>query len=437
MDPTGKIPPQPWMTAPETRDLMKALKAGNIEARFIGGCVRDSILKRPVRDIDIATPTEPEKVMSVLEQAGVKVIPTGIEHGTITAIINKHHFEITTLRIDVETDGRRATVAFTDDWTVDAARRDFTINTMSATEDGDIFDPYGGLDDLGRGSVRFVGIAENRINEDVLRMLRFFRFYAEYGKPPMNSEALVACRKLAPRLKELSGERVRGELLRILMAPNPADTITLMKAEIILKQILPEAGDVGRLRSLAWLIERGIILNDIETDPVRRLGALIKPGTSKNDVDNVCSRLKFSNRERKHLLMMVCPPKTMSSLSINSASSEKEIRRACYHLGKDLVADKALIEWAGEISTSPHQKPGRSEKWENVLAAITAWQQVRFPLQGRHGIELGMEPGPELGRVLGIIEQWWADGDFRANEKGCIEQLRQKLQQNDSDLTII
>ncbi len=437
MDPTGKIPPQPWMTSPETRDLMKTLKAGDIEARFIGGCVRDSILKRPVKDIDIATPAEPEKVISVLEQAGVKVIPTGIEHGTITAIINKHHFEITTLRIDVETDGRRATVAYTDDWTVDAARRDFTINTMSANEDGDIFDPYGGLDDLGRGNVRFVGIAQNRINEDVLRMLRFFRFYAEYGKPPMNAEALIACRKLAPRLKELSGERVRGELLRILMAPNPADTIVLMKAENILEQIMPEAGDVGRLRALSWLVERGITLNDIATDPVRRLGALVKPGASKIDVDTLCERLKFSKREHKHLSMIACSSKTMSSLSINSASSEKEIRRACYHLGKELVTDKALIEWAGEISTTPHQKPGQTEKWENVLASITAWQQVRFPLQGRHGINLGMEPGPELGQVLGIIEQWWVDGDFRANENDCIEQLRQKLQQNDSSLTTI
>ncbi|MCK5167524.1 MAG: CCA tRNA nucleotidyltransferase, partial [Rhodospirillaceae bacterium] len=267
--------------------------------------------------------------------------------------------------------------------------------------------------------------------------LRFFRFYAEYGKPPMNPEALVACRKLAPRLKELSGERVRGELLRIVMAPNPADTITLMRAENILEQIMPEAGDVGRLRSLAWLIERGINLNDIETDPVRRLGALIKPETSKIDVDNLCERLKFSKREHKHLSMIVCSAKTMPSLTINSSSSEKNIRRACYHLGKELVADKALIEWAGEISTDPHQKPGRSEKWENVLAAITAWQQVRFPLQGRHGIKLGMEPGPELGRALRIIEQWWVDGDFRANEKDCIEQLRQKLQQNDSSLTTI
>ena len=428
MDPTGKISPQPWMTTPETTALMKTLKAGGIEARFIGGCVRDSILKRPVRDIDIATPTEPEKVISVLEQAGVRVIPTGIEHGTVTAIINKHHFEITTLRIDVETDGRRAKVQFTDDWTADAARRDFTINTMSANEEGDIFDPYGGLDDLGRGIVRFVGVAQDRINEDVLRMLRFFRFYAEYGKPPMNNEALLACRKLNYRLVELSGERVRGELFRILMAPHPADTVALMSAENVLDQILPEAGDVNRLRTLAWLTGRGITLSNVETDPVRRLGALIKPGTSENDINNVCERLRFSNRERKHLLMMVCPPKTVSSLSINSSSSEKDIRRACYALGKDMVIDRALIEWAGEIAANPRQNTGQSEKWESALAAAMAWQQVRFPLKGRHAIELGIKPGPKLGQMLKLVEQWWVGEDFRADEKACLEQLRQKLQ---------
>ena len=425
------------MTAPETSALMAALNAGGVEARFIGGCVRDSILKRPVKDIDIATPAEPERVISVLEQAGIKVIPTGIEHGTVTAIVNKHHFEITTLRIDVETDGRRAKVAFTDDWTVDAARRDFTINTMSANEEGDIFDPYGGLDDLGRGIVRFVGVAQDRINEDVLRMLRFFRFYAEYGKPPMNSDALVACRKLTSRLKELSGERVRGELFRILMAPHPADTIALMSAENILEQILPEAGDVNRLRTLAWLTQRGMVLSNIETDPVRRLGALIRPGTPENDVNNVCQRLKFSNRERKHLLMMICPPKTKPSPTINGGSSEKDVRQACYILGKDLVADRALIEWAGEIAANPRQKPGQSEKWENVISAITAYQPLRFPLKGRHGIEMGLKPGPDLGRVLALIEQWWVDGDFRASPDECLEQLRQEASLSANNPTTI
>lgn len=427
MDPTGKIPPQPWMVTPETRALMAALKKSEIEARFIGGCVRDSILKRPVRDIDIATPAEPEVVIAALEKAKIKVIPTGIEHGTVTAILNKHHFEITTLRIDTQTDGRWATVKFTDDWTQDAARRDFTINTMSANEDGDIFDPYSGLKDLGKGSVRFVGVAENRINEDVLRLLRFFRFYAEYGKPPMNPEALVACRVLAPRLSELSGERVRGEIFRILMAPNPADTMAAMRKENILQHIIPQAGDVNRLRTLAWLIERGAILNEVETNPVRRLSALLKPDVSEGDINDVCDRLKFSNAERKHLLMIASPTKAKADLVIDSGSSIKDVRRACYALGKDIVIDKALLGWAGEISDDPRQKSGQTKDWENVVEWAAGWNPVKFPLTGRHGLELGMKSGPELGQALARVEQWWINNDFAADTNRCVEQLAKEL----------
>ncbi|MDH5188266.1 MAG: CCA tRNA nucleotidyltransferase, partial [Rhodospirillaceae bacterium] len=388
-------------------------------------CVRDSILKRPVKDIDIATPSNPQEVIKVLEQAGVKVIPTGLAHGTVTAIIKKHHFEITTLRIDVKTDGRRATVKFTDDWTQDAARRDFTINTMSANDMGDIFDPYDGLEDLAKGKVRFVGAAESRINEDVLRMLRFFRFYAEYGRPPIDAEAMIACRKLRHRLGELSGERIRGELFRILMAPNPADIFALMRSEKILDHILPEAGDVGRLRALAWLVERGIMLSDINTDPVRRLGALIKPGTNTQEIKNICSRLKFSKRESGHLVAIASSENVNdTALTINSASSEKDIRRACYLLGKDIVMDKALIEWAGEISITPHQQPGKTDKWKNILSAITSWQVVRFPLKGRHGLDFGLKQGPELGLALKKVEQWWMDQDFRPDLNTCLERLR-------------
>ena len=427
MDPTGKIPPQPWMKTPQTRELMAALKAGGIEVRFIGGCVRDSILKRPVKDIDLATPSDPQAVIKVLEQAGIKAIPTGIAHGTITAVIKKHHFEITTLRIDVKTDGRRATVKFTDDWTQDAARRDFTINTMSANDEGDIFDPYDGLNDLAKGRIRFVGEAESRINEDVLRMLRFFRFYAQYGRPPIDNEAMIACRKLSHRLVELSGERIRGELFRILMAPNTADIVALMRSEKILEHILPEAGDVGRLRALAWLVERGIIMGEIETDPVRRLAALIKPRTNKEEIKNICSRLKFSKRESDHLLAIACAENAGDAPPINGLSGEQDIRSACYMLGKDIVMDKALIEWAGEISITPHQKPGVTEKWKNVLSAIAAWQVVRFPLKGRHGLDLGLNPGPELGDALKKVERWWMDQDFRPDLNACLERLRGEI----------
>ena len=187
------------MTAPETRAVMAALTADGGEARFVGGCVRDAVVKRPVDDVDVATTSPPETVMDLLDKAGIKAVPTGIKHGTVSVFIGAKRMEITTLRVDVETDGRHARVAFTDDWTADAARRDFTINTLSCTMEGDIFDPFNGLEDLAYGRVRFVGRAQDRIEEDVLRLLRFFRFFGTYGLPPIDLDALAACRALAHR----------------------------------------------------------------------------------------------------------------------------------------------------------------------------------------------------------------------------------------------
>ena len=222
LEPTGKLPLLPWMTAPETRAVLAALTAEGAEVRFVGGCVRDSVLKRPVGDIDIATPDPPRKVIELLERAGVKAVPTGIDHGTVTAVVGDSRFEVTTLRVDVETYGRRAKVSFTDDWMADAARRDFTINSLSCTPEGNIFDPFGtGLGDLGDERVRFVGNARDRVEEDLLRLLRYFRFHATFGRPPPDPDALAACRALAHRLPELSGERVRTSCSASCWPPLP------------------------------------------------------------------------------------------------------------------------------------------------------------------------------------------------------------------------
>ncbi|HYN39631.1 MAG TPA: CCA tRNA nucleotidyltransferase, partial [Rhodospirillales bacterium] len=251
--PVGRIHPQPWMTALETRAVFDALAADGAEVRFIGGCVRDSVLKRPVRDIDIALAVPPGDVMALLRRASIRVIPTGLDHGTVTAIVGGRPFEITTLRVDVETFGRRARVAFTDDWVADAARRDFTFNALSCTVDGDIYDYFDGLEDLGHGRVRFVGDPSARIGEDVLRLLRFFRFYAHYGRPPPDPAALAACRAWAEKLPTLSGERVRVEIFRTLMAADPADVFELMQAHAVLPHVLPEANGVARLKMLSWI----------------------------------------------------------------------------------------------------------------------------------------------------------------------------------------
>ena len=245
-----RIEPTSWMIADATRAVMKALAADGGEARFVGGCVRDSILDRPVGDIDIATHEPPQRVIELLTAAGIKALPTGIAHGTVTAVVDTEHFEITTLRLDLKTDGRRAEVAFTSDWSEDAARRDLTINALSMTEDGDIHDPFGGLDDLAARRVRFVGDAETRITEDVLRLLRFFRFFGSYGRPPADADALAAAAKLAHLLPTLSGERVWSELRRLLCGPDPAALFQLMADHGVLDPLLPGTPWIARLAAL-------------------------------------------------------------------------------------------------------------------------------------------------------------------------------------------
>ena len=264
-----RIAPQPWMTEAATASVLGALGG---TARFVGGCVRDALLGRAIVDIDIATPLLPEEVMRRLEAAGIKAVPTGLDHGTVTAVAPPRRFEVTTLRRDVETDGRHARVAFTDDWAADASRRDFTMNALFLDAEGRVFDPMGGLPDLHAGRVRFVGDPATRIREDVLRILRFYRFQAHYGRGEADPPARADCRALAPLLPSLSGERVAAELLKLLAAPDPMPTLRLMAADGVLAMLLPEARRLARLAALIPLEGIG--------DPLRRLAALLDDGAA-------------------------------------------------------------------------------------------------------------------------------------------------------------
>ena len=420
MDPTGKLHPQPWMTAPPTRRVLAALTARGGSARFIGGCVRDSLLKRPIRDIDIATPMPPAQVMDLMAEAGIKVVPTGLDHGTVTAVCNGVPFEITTLRVDVETDGRRAKVAFTDDWVADAARRDFTMNAFSCTPEGDVFDYFGGLEDLGRGRVRFVGNPRERIREDVLRLLRFFRFHATYGQPPADRAALAACRDQAARLPLLSGERVRVEIFRTLMAPDPADVFALMRAETVLDHVLPEAGDPARLRLMSWLDTRAIKMPSIAAHPVRRLGALLR--TDAAGADAVADRLKLANRQRRRLVLLAAPP-----AAVGPETPPKALRRALRHLGPAAVTDLALLSWAEELSTAPRQPTGRTRAWTGLLETAADWTGVTFPVTGRDAMDRGVGHGPRIGRLLKAVEAWWEDADYRPDRAACLAELERRM----------
>ena len=420
--PTGKLSPQPWMSAPETVAVIAALTAADADVRFVGGCVRDALSHQPppsagCPDIDIATPDPPETVTRLLQAAGVKVLPTGIKHGTVTAVFKDMKFEITTLRLDVDTDGRRATVAYTDDWLVDAGRRDFTFNALSATPDGDVYDPYDGISDLAHGRVRFVGLADDRITEDVLRLLRFFRFFGTFGQPPMDQNALAACRSHADKLSGLSGERVRDEMFKILLAPEPADLAVTMRGIGVFDPILPEAGDIGHLRMIDWLETRAIRIATVKPDPLRRLAALI--ATDAEGAGQVAERWRLSNRQTLRLVTMAAPP-----VVPDPDMADADQRRALHQLGPDTVRDLALLAWAGELSITPRLPRPRTEGWIALLEACDGWQGVTFPLNGADVTALGIAEGPRVGDLLASVEDWWEQGNYAAGRGQCLDKLQ-------------
>jgi poly(A) polymerase len=417
MDPTGKIASQPWIADPATRSVMDALTAEGSDVRFVGGCVRDAILKLPVTDIDIGTPDPPEKVSRLLGRAGIRAIPTGVTHGTVTALVGERRFEITTLRLDLATDGRRAKVAFTDDWVADAARRDFTINTLSCTREGDVYDPFGGLADLGHGIVRFVGNAHERIEEDHLRLLRYFRFFATYGRPPPDRDALAACRGMSPKFAALSAERIREELFRILLAPNAADTLLLMCGERVLQHIADEAHNFGRLRTIAWLDSTALKRQTVVPDAVRRLAAVLD--TDSAGAAALARRLKLSRRDGERLVALAAP-----EVDLTPGASDFSFRRVLYRVGSDLARDLVLLAWAGELAVEARREAQRSRGWIELLDKVDGWTSPSLPLTGDDVKALGYDEGPRVGRLLAEVEAWWMDGDFQADRASCLAELQ-------------
>jgi poly(A) polymerase len=355
-------------------------------------------------------------VLALLQAAGLKALPTGIEHGTVTALAHGHHYEVTTLRRDVSTDGRRAVVAFTDDWAADAARRDFTINALFCDPDGTIHDHVGGIADLAERRIRFVGDAEQRIREDVLRLLRFFRFYAHLGRPPPDEAALAAARKLAPLLPRLSGERVRAELLRLLLAPDPAPVLLLMRENGVLAWLLPEPADIDRLAALVTLegaVPRRLVPG---ADALRRLAAFI-PGGADVAVA-LAERLRLSNAERDRLAGMAGGPAVTAELDRPAA------RRLLHRLGAPLFADLALLAWAGALARGEAGGRGATEPWLALLELAAAWTPMSLPVRGADAVALGLPRGPTIGRLIDAVEAWWIEGDFAADREACLARLK-------------
>lgn len=404
-----RIDPQPWMTSPKTQAVLNALSAGDISARFVGGCVRDALIGRTISDIDLATEAPPERVMERLTKAGLKVIPTGIAHGTVTAVCGGTPYEITTLRRDVETDGRRAVVAFTDDWEADAARRDFTMNALSLEPNGKVHDPFGGVNDLEEGRVRFVGEPRQRILEDILRLLRYFRFYAHYGKPPPDGPSLAACRELAYLLPRLSAERVRVELLKLLAAPDPAPVIRLMRSEGVMDHFLAHGTAVDRLDRMV-AIEAGLGI----CDPLRRLAALLP--VDGDTAAHLAKGLRLSNLERSRLVAMVEPPAKLSP-----ALDGPGRRRKLYKVGANAWPDLVLSAWAD--SRAAVDDP----QWRDLYDEMQGWDRPRFPVTGRDLKKMGVDQGEIVGRLLRAAEDWWVAGDFRADKKECLGWIAEQL----------
>ena len=416
MTPALRIAVQPWVTEAPLRAVMAALAAdeatGAPVALFVGGCVRDALLGRPVGEVDIATVLLPDEVMARLRRAGLKAIPTGIEHGTVTAVADSQPFEITTLRVDVRPKGRHADVAFTDDWQADAERRDLTMNALFLSPVGEVFDPVGGLADLRAGHVRFVGDAERRIREDVLRLLRFFRFHAHYGRVPPDAEGLAACGRLAHLLPTLSAERVAKETLRLLAAPDPLPALRLMRDAGVLPALLPEAAALDLVAALVTV--EGVSAGG---DALRRLAALL--GANAGAAETVALRLRLATRDRERLADML-----QEAGRPSPEAGERAARATLYRCGPATWRDRVLLAWAESVTSGAAQDRRAAEGWRALLDLPSRWPVPPPPVRGADVLALGVAPGPAVGRLVAAVERWWLDGDFAAGREECLAKLR-------------
>lgn len=398
---TASLPDAPWRHRDGLDALLAALDADKGRARFVGGAVRDALLGLSVNDIDIATSLMPQDVLDRLQRAGIRAVPTGMEHGTITAVLPDGPVEITTLRRDVSTDGRRATIAYTDDWRADAARRDFTINALYADPvSGAISDYFGGIDDLAARRVRFIGDADARIAEDHLRILRYFRFLARYGEDRVDDTAYAACVAGANSLMALSRERIADEVLKLLGGAAPVAALRLMVEGGIFRPVLPEI-DAAGVERVARLIDRER-RSGVPASPLRRLAALLPADAAL--ADQVGARLKLSNKARKRL-----------TAALEPAAGEETPRALAFRVGTEGAVDRLLL---GEDDPA------------DAIAAIRDWTVPALPITGGALIARGLPPGPDVARALQAVQRCWVEEDFpdAARVEAVADQIVSKFQ---------
>jgi poly(A) polymerase len=394
MSVTRRLDRAPWLKVGPAARVLALLNADGEEARVVGGAVRNALLDLPIGDIDIATTALPEEVNRRAKAAGIKSVPTGIEHGTVTLVVDAHPFEVTTLREDTETFGRKAKVAFGRDWVRDAERRDFTINGLSVDAEGLVHDHVGGLEDIAARRVRFIGRPEMRIAEDYLRILRFFRIHAAYGVGPPDRAGYLACIGARAGLESLSAERIRLEILKLMVADGAVGAVAAMAEGGLL---LPIFGGIAYTGPFAALIsiERALGLS---ADPVRRLGALAVAVTE--DARRLAPRLRLSNAETRALDSMGHRWWRLAGMDETTA------RRRLYRLGEAAYRDRLMLAWARSGDASD------AASWRELATLPARWSAPKFPLKAADFIARGIAQGPELGQVLALAEDAWLAAEF-------------------------
>jgi poly(A) polymerase len=388
----------PWLSADAVQSVFAALEQDGDEARIIGGAVRNALLDTPLVDLDFATTATPDIVAARSLAAGFKVVPTGLDHGTQTVIVRGHSFEVTTLREDIETDGRRAVVRFGRDWVADANRRDFTVNTLSVDANGTVYDPLGGYDDMLAGRIRFVGEPDRRIAEDRLRILRFFRFHARYGKGDLDSDGLSASIRGRGGLRDLSAERVGQEMRRIASASGACVTLATMQDSGILPIVLGGVGYIGNLRRL----QEFETLVGASPSVALRLAAI--GCRIEEDALRLAGRMRLANAERDRMRGAIAAVGWFLS-----SPDDKAARRALYRLGDEAYRDGVALAFAWN-------KGPADRFWRDLYALPDHWKAPSFPLGGRDVLDETGLRGPAVGALLNAVEDWWVDNDFAADE---------------------
>ena len=399
-----------WLGAPAVRQIFAALTSGGEQARIVGGAVRNALMGLPVAECDFGTTAPPNKVAALAEAAGLKVVPTGVEHGTLTLVSRGHGYQVTTLREDIATDGRRAVVRYGRDWEADARRRDFTVNALSVDADGAVYDPIGGYEDVLARRIRFIGDADQRIAEDRLRILRFFRFHAEYARGDPDAEGLVAVMRARHGLRDLSAERVGQEMRRLVVAVRAPETVELMQEAGILPITLAGIAYLAPFARLA-AFEAGV---GMAAAAPLRLAALAC--RIEEDALRISDKLRLANAERDRILTALA-----AASAVTPFAPAHQARRALYRLGAGVYRDGVALAfaWIGGVLDD--------RRWGDLATLPDRWPAPVFPLSGRDVVAGGSPPGPAVGDLLRAVEAWWIERDFAPDEAALRRRLRQMI----------